>query len=42
MNTADQVVHQFENGRQWIRASVSQYRGDDLEAAVVALRKAQA
>lgn len=23
----DKVVHEFENGRQWIRASVSQFRG---------------
>jgi hypothetical protein len=27
MSTPDQVVAEFENGRQWIRASVTQYRG---------------
>jgi Transcriptional Coactivator p15 (PC4) len=27
MANGDQVVAEFENGRQWIRASVSQFRG---------------
>lgn len=27
MSTPDLVIHEFENGRQWIRATVSQYRG---------------
>ena len=27
MSTSDLVVHEFENGRQWIRCSLSTYRG---------------